>query len=90
MATKQDGETVTPLRRARMKAGIASAVIARESGLHLATITRIERGLQCASPDVAAGIVRALRRLGISGVTEMQILYPQRYRRGVRAAAAEG
>lgn len=64
----------TPLRRARRAAGLTTTVLAERVGINQANISRLERGLQTATPQLAEALAREL-----GNVTELEILYPERY-----------
>lgn len=66
----------TPLRRLRISRGIQQSAIAEAVGTDQGSISRLERGEQGATPEMAARIVAFLGR---DEITEMQILYPERY-----------
>ena len=65
----------TPLRQARKSAGYSLAYVEQSTGIDRAALSRIERGLQGATPSVAEKLALFFGHR----VTEMQILYPQRY-----------
>nr|WP_310615815.1 helix-turn-helix transcriptional regulator [Pantoea cypripedii] len=65
----------TPLRAVRQAKGLTLNQVAEAIQLDVGNLSRIERGIQIASLDVA-------ERLSIffkGQVTEMQILYPKRF-----------
>lgn len=62
----------TPLYRARRNAGLTQTQLAEASGVMQCAISRIERGSK-ASLESAAALARAL------GISELAILYPDRY-----------
>lgn len=64
--------TDTPLLRARRLAGLTQTQLAEASGVMQCAISRIERGGK-ASIDTAAALAKAL------GISELEILYPDRY-----------
>lgn len=65
----------TPLRRIRKARNLTLKKVADALGVDPANLSRIERGAQQASPELAERIS------GYYGgeVTEIQILYPRRY-----------
>lgn len=73
----------TPLRIAREGRGLTILKVAGELGLDPGNLSRIERGAQVPSLDVA----EQLAKFFDGKVTEMQILYPKRY---LQATAVEG
>ena len=64
---------MTPAKKARTKKNLTLADVARKCGVSAASISRIERGCQVASPETAAKLARVL------GISERKILYPERY-----------
>lgn len=63
----------TPLRRARIQAGLSQSELAEKVGITQGSLSEMER-MECRpSPDVAEKLAAIL------GVSEMQLLYPQRY-----------
>ena len=66
--------TDTPLRLARKEAQLTMTELAAAVGADQSTISRIELRSQRASPELAAKIAA---RLG--NISEMEILYPERY-----------
>jgi len=65
----------TPLRLARQRRGMSLFKVALITGINQADISRIERGRQTPSPEVAA----ALAQVFAPDVTELHIYYPERY-----------
>ncbi|MDF7657607.1 helix-turn-helix transcriptional regulator [Erwiniaceae bacterium L1_54_6] len=67
--------TQTPLRAVRQAKGLTLNQVAEAIQLDVGNLSRIERGIQIASLDVA-------ERLSVffkGQITEMQILYPKRF-----------
>lgn len=65
----------TPLKKARKARGLTLAEVANAVGLDTGNLSRLENGKQSASTETAANLARFY-----SGeVTEMQILYPERF-----------
>lgn len=65
----------TPLRRARNARGLTLEQLSSGVNLDPATISRIERGETC-SADAAE---RLAAFFGENTITELEILYPERY-----------
>lgn len=76
---------MTPLKRIRLERGITQVTIADSAGIDQSTFSRIENGEAQASADTAAKIADAIGRKWIS---ELHILYPDRYPAKQGAAAA--
>lgn len=75
----------TPLRKVRLGKGLTLTEVARSTGIDEGNLSRLERGEQGASPDVA----EKLTKFYDGEVTELEILYPERYgKRGNGKAAA--
>lgn len=66
---------MTPLRAARIKAGKTIAEVAHLVGVDQGNLSRIERGEQNAGKDLAEKLARYYG----NEVTEIQIIYPERY-----------
>lgn len=83
---------ITPLQRARLSitrrrgAVLRQVDIASAAGISQARYSSIERGLESTRPEVAELIVRAFRRYGVRDLTELHVLYPQRFMRRQRAS----
>lgn len=67
--------TQTPLRAARLANGLTLSQVAEAIQLDVGNLSRIERGIQAASVDVAERLAVYFK----GQVTEMQILYPKRF-----------
>jgi len=72
---------VTPLKKARLAKGwVLEDVVFRLKRIggsaDVGNLSRIERGLQKASVELAASLVRVFGKRSLS---EMQVLYPERY-----------
>ena len=67
--------SMTPLERYRKGRGLSQAALARAAATDQGTISRIESREQVASPQLAEKIALATGH----AVTEMQVLYPDRY-----------
>lgn len=63
----------TPLARARKAAGLTQIQLAEKIGVLQSTISRLERGQDSASPSTAEKLA------GVLGISELEILYPERY-----------
>lgn len=68
-------ETLTPIRKARIKAGWTIQQVASSAGIDCGNLSRIERGMSV-SPRMAESLVDIYHPFGL---TEMHILYPERY-----------
>ena len=73
---------MTPLKRIRLERGITQATLADRIGIDQSHFSRIENDEAKASADVAAKIAD---EIGREWITELHILYPERY--GQQAAA---
>lgn len=71
----------TPLRKIRTSRGLSLETVARAVATDRANLSRLERGLQNATPELAE---RIADYFGYA-ITEMQILYPDRYKSGEAA-----
>ena len=65
----------TPLRKVRVEKGLTIAEVAIATNLDVGNLSRIERGIQVTSLDTAEKLSQYFNGL----ITEMEILYPQRY-----------
>lgn len=66
---------MTPLRRIREKTGRKLVEVAKAVDYDAGNLSRVERGMQVPAPDIAA---RLAKYYG-GAITELQILYPERY-----------
>jgi putative transcriptional regulator len=64
---------MTPLERVRKEKGYSQHKLASLADVEQANISRIERGQMTPSLEFAQ------RVSGVLGITELQILYPERY-----------
>jgi transcriptional regulator with XRE-family HTH domain len=69
-------EQITPLRKARQDRNETLKTVADAVGLDTGSLSRIEQGKQGCSPETAAKLAGYF---GADEITEMQILYPERY-----------
>ena len=65
----------TPLRKMRVEQGLTIAEVSRQTAIDVGNLSRIERGIQITSLETA----EKLSKFFEGKITEMQILYPQRY-----------
>lgn len=65
----------TPLRAVRVENGLTLSQVAVAIQLDVGNLSRIERGIQVASVDVAERLTNYFK----GEITEMQILYPKRF-----------
>lgn len=65
----------TPLRKMRVEKGLTISDVAVATQLDVGNLSRIERGIQVTSLETAERLARYFGQQ----ITEMQILYPQRY-----------
>ncbi len=65
----------TPLKAARERAKVTTYEVSRGVGMAQSHYSRVENGEAGASPEVAARLASFFGH----AVTEMQILYPERY-----------
>jgi DNA-binding XRE family transcriptional regulator len=72
----------TPLRKARCDQNKTQAEIASAIGLTEASLSRIERGQQAPSAAIAAKLAILL------GISELEILYPERFKTRGRSGKA--
>lgn len=75
---------MTPLKRIRLEKGIKQIDLAGKVGIDQSHLSRIESGRERASPDVAAKLAE---QIGREWITELHILYPERYPSSQGAAA---
>lgn len=68
----------SPLKRARLKRELTLQQVANEVGIDTGNLSRIERGLQIPSKELAEKLVK----LFDNEVTETQIIYPERFADG--------
>lgn len=73
----------TPLRKMRVEKKLTIAEVALAVQCDVGNLSRIERGTQITSLEMA----EKLSRFYDGMITEMQILYPQRYMKSVSDAA---
>lgn len=73
----------TPLRKARKAAGKTVSEVARAIEVDQSTLSRLELGTQKASARQAEGLARYL-----GTVSEIEILYPERFTAGDEGRAA--
>jgi len=65
----------TPLRKMRVEKKLTISEVAIATQLDVGNLSRIERGIQVPSLETAEKLARFFK----GKITEMQILYPQRY-----------
>lgn len=65
----------TPLRRIRKARGLSLQALADASGVDKSNLSRLERRMGKVSAEAAADIVKVLGK----GISELHILYPERY-----------
>lgn len=65
----------SPLKRARIKRDQTLQFVANAVGIDTGNLSRIERGLQIPSKELAEKLVRHFD----NEVTETQIIYPERF-----------
>ncbi|MGE1562106.1 helix-turn-helix domain-containing protein [Pantoea septica] len=65
----------TPLRKMRVEKGLTISEVAIATELDVGNLSRIERGIQVTSLETAEKLSKFFK----GKITEMQILYPQRY-----------
>lgn len=73
----------TPLRKMRVQKKLTIAEVAIATQLDVGNLSRIERGMQVPSLETAEKLSRYFK----GKITEMQILYPQRYMKSADTAA---
>ncbi|ENO7353614.1 helix-turn-helix transcriptional regulator [Morganella morganii] len=66
---------ITPLRKIRLEKQLTIAEVAAAVNYDVGNLSRLERGTQAASLEIAEKLVKFYEQK----ITEMQILYPQRY-----------
>lgn len=66
----------TPLLALRELLGQTQLEVAEAVGISRAFLSKIERGQESPSPELAA---RLVKHFGDGRITEMQILYPERF-----------
>lgn len=72
----RERETETPLKRVRVLRKLTQDELADKVKIDQATLSRIERGIARASPELAADIVKVLNT---DLLTEIHVLYPERF-----------
>lgn len=73
----------TPLREMRVEKKLTISEVAIATQLDVGNLSRIERGIQVPSLETAEKLSRFFK----GKITEMQILYPQRYMKSADTAA---
>ncbi|WP_158784765.1 helix-turn-helix transcriptional regulator [Pantoea sp. BAV 3049] len=73
----------TPLRKMRVEKKLTISEVAIATQLDVGNLSRIERGMQVPSLETAEKLSRFFK----GKITEMQILYPQRYMKTADTAA---
>lgn len=73
----------TPLRKMRVEKKLTISEVAIATQLDVGNLSRIERGMQVPSLETAEKLSRFFK----GKITEMQILYPQRYMKSAGTAA---
>lgn len=73
----------TPLRKMRVEKKLTISEVAVATQLDVGNLSRIERGIQVPSLETAEKLSRFFK----GKITEMQILYPQRYMKSADSAA---
>ncbi|WP_312464010.1 helix-turn-helix domain-containing protein [Pantoea endophytica] len=73
----------TPLRKMRVEKKLTISEVAIATQLDVGNLSRIERGMQVPSLETAEKLSRFFK----GKITEMQILYPQRYMKSAETAA---
>lgn len=73
----------TPLRKMRLEKGLTITEVAFATQLDVGNLSRIERGVQVTSLETAEKLSKFFK----GKITEMQILYPQRYMKAADTAA---
>jgi transcriptional regulator with XRE-family HTH domain len=73
----------TPLRKMRVEKKLTISEVAIATQLDVGNLSRIERGMQVPSLETAEKLSRYFK----GKITEMQILYPQRYMKSADTAA---
>ena len=72
----------TPLRKMRVEKGLTISEVSMATQIDVGNLSRIERGTQVTSLDNAEKLSRYFK----GKISEMQILYPQRYMKADTAA----
>lgn len=72
----------TPLRKIRLERGLSLEIVARAIGLDTGNLSRVERAEQGISLEKAELLVGFFD----GEITELEILYPQRYMQGAQVA----
>ena len=65
----------TPLKRLRTKRGVSQEAVAGATGIDQSTISRIENG----APTTPENATKLVEYFGREQITELHILYPERY-----------
>lgn len=73
----------TPLRKMRVEKGLTISEVAMATQIDVGNLSRIERGIQVTSLETAEKLSKFFK----GKITEMQILYPQRYMSAADSAA---
>lgn len=73
----------TPLRKMRMEKGLTISEVAMATQIDVGNLSRIERGIQVTSLETAEKLSKFFK----GKISEMQILYPQRYMKAADTAA---
>jgi transcriptional regulator with XRE-family HTH domain len=73
---------ISPLKKARLKRELTLQQVANEVGIDTGNLSRIERGLQIPSKELAEKLVKFFD----NEVTETQIIYPERFADGANVA----
>ncbi|ORM72398.1 transcriptional regulator [Pantoea wallisii] len=73
----------TPLRKMRVEKKLTISEVAIATKLDVGNLSRIERGIQVPSLETAEKLSQFFK----GKITEMQILYPQRYMKAADTAA---
>ena len=74
-AIEQKGMHMLPIKKLRRTRGQTLVEVAASVGTDPGNLSRIERGVQQTSPDLAA---RLAKHFGYA-ITEIEILYPERF-----------
>jgi transcriptional regulator with XRE-family HTH domain len=72
----------SPLKQARLKRELTLQQVANEVGIDTGNLSRIERGHQIPSKELAEKLVKFFD----NEVTETQIIYPERFADGANVA----
>ncbi|AUY25527.1 MULTISPECIES: helix-turn-helix domain-containing protein [Mixta] len=73
----------TPLRKMRVEKKLTISEVAIATQLDVGNLSRIERGMQVPSLETAEKLSKFFK----GKISEMQILYPQRYMKAADSAA---